>query len=391
MIQLGLALGALAVDGTSNSISEASCDCYLTNGTVPTYLSGHFFFDFRDLKEYAGVPALVNNLTLSALAPPSSDYFKNDDWTNAWDIQTWNNSGSGGVSLGGDAGVFMVNSPSNIYIAENGDKNASSRTHLTMRTVRFADFQSAAEFESVATYQFLSLRMLARVTGSPGACAAMFTYRGSEELSKVQEADIEIMTRDAPDRIQYTNQPSFSDEQDDIPEATHNATLPAGLTWDTWAVHRLDWTPARSVWSVEGQEVANIAFQTPKDPAQVFFNMWSDGGSWSGNMSVGGAAYMDIQWIEMVYNGTDEKAAEKRSVAPSRSDVGPGGRLLRRKGDDDKCKVVCSIDERDAVGTSKMLWNSTTTENAAPRGPTTSSQAWIAPWILGVTALLWFV
>lgn len=388
MIQLGLALGALAVDGASNSTSEASCDCYLTNGTVPTYLSGHFFFDFRYLEEYAGVPDLVNNLTLSALAPPSSDYFKNDDWANAWDIQTWNNSGSGGVSLGGDAGVFMVNSPSNIYIAANKDE--SSKTHLTMRTVRFEDFQSAAEFESVATYQFLSLRMLARVTGSPGACAAMFTYRGSEELAQVQEADIEIMTRDAPDRIQYTNQPSFSDEQDDIPEATRNATLPAGLTWDTWAVHRLDWTPARSVWSVEGHEVADIPFQTPKDPAQVFFNMWSDGGSWSGNMSVGGTAYMDIQWIEMVYNGTDEKAAEKRSVASSRSDIGPGGRLLRRKGDDDKCKVVCSIDERDSVGTSKMLWNSTTTENAAPRGGPTSSQAWIAPWILGVTALLWF-
>ena len=45
-------------------------------------------------------------------------------------------------------------------------------------------------------YQYVSARFLARVIGSPGACAGMFTYLANADLQKVQEADIEILTSD---------------------------------------------------------------------------------------------------------------------------------------------------------------------------------------------------
>ncbi|KAF5013853.1 hypothetical protein FDECE_172 [Fusarium decemcellulare] len=346
------------------------------------------FLDYRDLGKYAGVPNPIRNA--SRTADVTSDYFKSEDWDKTWGIQDWSNRKSGGVSLSGDAAVLMVNSPNNVYVEKNDDDDAASDTFLTMRTVRLPGFQSAAEFESVSTYHYLSIRMLARVTGSPGACMAMFTYLEGEELADVQEADIEILTRDPKSRIQYTNQPSFTDDGDEVPEATRNGTLPDGVGWDNWVVHRLDWTPERSVWYAAGQEVANIEFQTPKDPAQVVFNAWSDGGSWSGNMSVNGAAYMQIQWIEMVYNATKESndSNEDKRSSESRPLSGDAVRksTLARREDEDGCKVVCSIDEADEAGTTKVLWKS-----AAPCATASCLGGWTTALVMGIMIMTSFV
>ncbi|KAH7162322.1 putative xylanase 3 [Dactylonectria estremocensis] len=379
----------------SDVVADDACSCYLTNGTVPAYYSRHMFFDFRYLGDYAGVPNPVRNQSRAASASTTSEYFDSEDWTSAWGIQDWSNRGTGGVSLSGDASVLMVNSPSNVYIEENDDDDAASDTLLTMRTMRLPGFQTAAEFESIESYQYLSVRMLARVTGSPGACMALFTYYSAEELADIQEADIEILTRDPKDRIQYTNQPSYTDDGDEVPEATRNGSLPDGLGWDNWLVHRLDWTPKRSVWYVNGAEVANISFQTPKDPALIILNAWSDGGEWSGNMSTGGAAYLQIQWLEMVYNASDSGSEDerKRNAHPRRrDDVGPHGKLVRRDGsgsgsDDTACKVVCSIDEAADAGASTILWSSTASRLLAD-GSVAAGLGSLVTWVLGVAALL---
>ncbi|KAJ4268772.1 hypothetical protein NW762_002840 [Fusarium torreyae] len=383
LFYLHLAVLVPIARGSSTGDND-ECNCYLTNGTNSAYYSQHDFYDYRNLSKYAGVPNPIRNA--SRKADVTSDYFESDTWDNTWGIQDWNNRGNGGVSLSGDATVLMVNSPNNIYIEENDDDNAASDTFLTLRTMRLPGFQSAAEFESVSTYHYLSVRMLARVTGSPGACMALFTYLEGEELADVQEADIEIMTRDPKNRIQYTNQPSFTDDGDEVPKATRNGTLPKGLGWDDWIVHRLDWTPKRSVWYVEGEEVASIEFQTPKDPAQIILNTWSDGGSWSGNMSLNGAAYMQIQWIDMVYNVTKENNDSKRSLDNQilkRDDVQESA-LVRRE-DEDGCKVVCSIDEVDEAGESKVLWKSAASRMTGLCG------VWTTVIVMGITIIMSYV
>ncbi|KAF5662451.1 xyloglucan endo-transglycosylase [Fusarium circinatum] len=354
LLYIHLTVLVAAVHGSSND----ECDCYLTNGTNSAYYSRHSFYDYRNLGDYAGVPSPIQNA--SRKAGVTSDYFNSDTWDDSWSIQDWSNRGKG-VSLSRDATVLMINSPNNIYVEKNVDKDAASDTFLTMRTMRLPGFQSAAEFESVSTYHYVSVRMLARVTGSAGACMAIFTYLGGEELADVQEADIEIMTRDPKNRVQYTNQPSFTEDGDDIPKATRNGTLPKGVEWDGWVVHRLDWTPKRSTWYANGQEVASIEFQTPKDPAQIILNAWSDGGSWSGNMSLNGAAYMQIQWIDMVYNVTKDHE-EKRSFDGRRLESDTKQQddgLVRRDDRQGACKVVCSIDEADKAGETKILSKST--------------------------------
>ena len=192
-------------------VNDRQCNCYLTNDTSTGYFTTHDFFDFRALSQYAHVPDPIADPYDSSDADETSDYFLDKDWTNVWGIQRWNNSDS---VDSGDAPVLLVNSPNNIYIEENTDENPSSETFLTMRTMRYKGYQSAAEFESISkAYHFLSVRMYARTFGAPGAVTAMFTYRDDgdgTDLTTVQESDLEIRTMDPKDKVQYTNQPSYT-------------------------------------------------------------------------------------------------------------------------------------------------------------------------------------
>ncbi|KAH9900598.1 concanavalin A-like lectin/glucanase domain-containing protein [Xylariomycetidae sp. FL2044] len=323
--------------------SDNHCDCYLTNATSSNYFTTHKFFDFRSLSKYAGVPGPIPDAYQSSKALATSDYFLDEDWTSYWGVQGWNNS----VNYeAGDAHVLMVHSPNNIYIETNQDENPASETFLTLRTLRLEDFQSAAEFESISqAYHFVSARMYARTVGSPGAVTAMFTYKDSgdpNELTHVQEADLEIRTMDPPDTIQYTNQPSYTSRGLNEPKATRNVTVPAGLDRNAWAYHRMDWNPDKTTWYINGENVASIDFQTPRDPSMVIFNTWSDGGYWTGNMSVGTEAYMQVQWIELVYNSTGTAKTTD----------------THKKRDGEFCYNVCSIDDTSKTGTPVLLQGS---------------------------------
>ncbi len=206
----------------------------------------------------------------------------------------------------------------------------------------------------------------------------MFTYRASNELATVQEADLEVRTRDPPNTVQYTNQPSVTKDGDAIDDATQNATLPNGLDWSDWAVHRLDWTPKQSTWYVNGQQVAAISFQTPRDASQVHINTWSDGGQWTGNMSLNEGAYLQIKWFEIVYNTTGKEKQEKREETDDTAALGRLSRFLRRDGSQGTCKAVCSIDQTASTGQPVMLWNN----GASKLLDRTSVAAWIPSFVI---------
>ncbi|KAF7535479.1 hypothetical protein G7054_g5366 [Neopestalotiopsis clavispora] len=114
------------------------------------------------------------------------------------------------------------------------------------------------------------------------------------------------------------------------------------------------------MWYVDGDNVSQIAFQTPRDPSSVIFNMWSDGAHWSGNMSVGDEAYLQIQWIELVYNATDDTEASDNSGGgggAKQTHSKRGGWLSSRDDEDNggTCHKVCSIDDTDTLGTPVLL------------------------------------
>lgn len=370
------AIERCAARNNGPQVEDDDCDCFLINSTNPTYYSKHMFFDFRNLKEYAGVPDVVSDLEESSDRTTTSDYFADDDWTSVWQLQDWDNRLGNGKGLSKDATIVMVNSPSNVYIEENEDDDPSFKTFMTMRTKRLPKFQTAAEFQTKKSdYKFISIRMLARTIGSPGACTAMFTYRDSDKLSNIQEADIEFLTSGPRNRIQYTNQPSYSLEGDSISEATSNSSMPGDFQWSDWVVHRLDWTPNRSIWYVNGEETANIEFQTPRDASGINFNAWSNGGDWTGLMKVYDEVYFQIQWIQMVYNTTGKHRDRIRSMDGS----GPSENLVRRKSK--RCKAVCSIDEVDEAGDVLMLWESSVSGRFVAGG--------LAGWLVIIWISIW--
>lgn len=317
---------------------DSKCNCYLTNTTVQNFFSTHKFFDFRNMPQNVNPTPPLQDVAANTNANMTSSYFASPEWKNYWEIQSWNNSARLNGSIGGDASVLMVNSPNNVYLERNNDTKSSSTTYLTMRTVRHDNFQSAAEFDSVSgDYQYLSMRMLARTRGAAGAITAMFTYRGGDAASTVQEADLEVRTSDPKNVIQYTNQPSDHNNTG----STRNITLPDRLTWSEWQHHRVDWTPGSSTWFVNGQLVSRITSQAPRDPSRILFNAWSDGGSWSGSMTVGTEAYLQIQWIDIVFNNTNPNSGSHPSTH--------GGR----------CANICSIDQTRTIGTPVLISSDT--------------------------------
>ncbi|TVY24250.1 hypothetical protein LHYA1_G007020 [Lachnellula hyalina] len=323
------------------------CSCFQTNGSSAGYFTFHRFLDYRNIPSISPeVPALIPNITNATNAIATSDFFTNEAWRNDWAIQNWNNSDD---VASGDSPTLRVNSANNVYIEKSNDTDPSYATFLTLRTARLPTFQSTGEIDSVEkNYRYLSARFRARVIGSPGACAGIFTYRHTTPSpSSVQEADIEILTRGARNAVQYTNQPSQDAQTgDDVPEATRNVTIPQGRDWTAWNTYRVDWMPGMTSWYVNGVSVADIGFQTPKDPAGLCVNIWSDGGVWTGNMSTYDEAFLQIQWVEVVFNTSGPY-------------VGPTDKrgMVKRKGEKEKgCKVVCGIDEKvNITGTPAVL------------------------------------
>ena len=154
----------------------------------------------------------------------------------------------------------------------------------------------------------------------------MFTYLPNNDPQKVQEADVEILTSGARNVVQYANQPSNDKTGQIIPQATVNGANTGAIDWTEWVVYRVDWIPKLTTWYVNGESVAHIAFQAPRDPAGLIVNIWRDGGSWTGNMTVYDEAYLQIQWIEVAYNASGPTSGIGKK---KRADSGSAGLLER--------------------------------------------------------------
>ncbi|KAL4816971.1 concanavalin A-like lectin/glucanase domain-containing protein [Aspergillus spinulosporus] len=275
---------------------NTECGCYSTDGVTAATYTNRIYHDFRSLDEtgtlYTGEPANITNDDESSAAPVQTGYLTSDAFVNDFGIQTW------GSPASEDTPLRKQYSNANVYIEHDG---SSSSTHLTLRSYRNADFVSTAEIDSKLHNIFhASITVRARVRGAPGACAGIFTY-----LDDKTESDIEILTRDPSTHIRYTNQPGLDDDGNEIPGASTDAVLPNGAVWTDWVEHRLDWTPELSAFYANGELVETKTYGIPDAPSSFIVNIWGDGGSWSGTPDVGSAAYLDIQWIEVLFNTSD--------------------------------------------------------------------------------------
>ncbi|KAF2120695.1 concanavalin A-like lectin/glucanase domain-containing protein [Lophiotrema nucula] len=341
----------LAADYSNGNVSalhdnNPNCSCYTfnsgDNSDSPEYLQYYRFFDFRNLangpRQYIKAPPEVNSTQDQGDEDVwDANILNGDAWNVDWGIQNWSKPASE------DFPTRMVNSPANVYVLQNEDSN-DAFTFLTLRTSRLDDFQSAAEIENEQkNLMHCTMRMMARVVGSKGAVAGFFTFFDDDN-----ESDIEILTDDPRDMIRYTNQPALDKEGNEEPEASKNPdNLPA---WDDWQEHRIDWFEKNSYWYINNKQVASNTYSVPRKPSGLVINMWSDGGEWSGNMTVGDSAEFQIQWIELAFNTSGpvdgpEGGNNKRSMD-----------LSKREDEKKKnCEVVCGIDNVKTKGTPEVL------------------------------------
>ncbi|KAL8723243.1 MAG: hypothetical protein Q9225_000433 [Loekoesia sp. 1 TL-2023] len=293
-----------------------SCSCYQATEHNSALFWNHQFFDFRTLanETFASnltAPDPINDDQDEGIEPITSPFFGRGLFGDYFAPASWNKSASQASP------TFMVNSQQNVYLTRD---SPDSPVHLTLRTNRLSTFQSASDLETLeTTYLHASIRIRARVAGSPGACAGMFTYYSDD-----QESDIEILTRDDHSTMRATNQPGVDPQGTVIPEASTQVTISApdsgaNGSWTDWNEYQLNWLPGQSEWLVNGVSKLNKTYGVPTEPSNFQIKMWSDGSAWTGNMSVGGLATLDIEWIDMIYN-TSHDATEQT------------------------CKTVCTVD-----------------------------------------------
>ncbi|KAI9647638.1 hypothetical protein NHQ30_004023 [Ciborinia camelliae] len=381
-IPLTLLFTTLSLSVHAQKDNGEECSCFLTDSASSGYFTYHRFHDFRTVAAASQtVPDLISNDSDTTSAGVTSDFFDGAAWNGDWSTQNWNNSDS---MVASGSSVLMVNSMNNVYIETSKDNDSSYDTYLTLRTARLETFQSVAEFDSnEKNFKYLSARFLARVIGSKGACAGMFTYLDS---NPIQEADIEILTSGPRNVVQYTNQPSLNKAGDADPRATSNASTPDGnMDWSVWNTYRMDWMPHQTSWYVNGESVANISFQVPKSPSGLILNMWSDGGEWTGNMSLFDEAFLQVQWIELVYNTSGNYAGGKRELdlqweLQKRAEL---EKRNKKKG----CKVVCSVDRGvNVTGTPVVLFNNTGSATVGWKEGT-GSMGWVPLVVIGLAFL----
>jgi beta-glucanase (GH16 family) len=150
---------------------------------------------------------------------------------------------------------------------------------------------------------YASLRFSARVRGESGAIAGFFTYHND-----TSESDIEIPSGGSGEEMHCSNQPTEDPATDKpIKDATFNVSMEKHQPTLTWNNYRLDWVNGRTVWYTNGVQSADTRVNVPDDSSMIILNMWSNGGPFSGRMDKGGKAWLDIQWVELLFNSTSSQ------------------------------------------------------------------------------------
>ena len=316
--------------GPNSRPVDDGCDCYVVSGPDPGYFRHHRFYDFRHSGPLSRSDA--DNVGGDAIFrhdfPPSiHPSLYNTNFARDFAAQNWVREASRLYP------VTTATSYKNVFRARTESPNIPS--HLIMRTGRFANYTSASEVVSrKRDYHHCSIRVKLKLYSPPpyrpppsrkytaaevqalsdpffgiqafnpprvrppvtGAVAGIFVYH-----SRWSESDIEILTKDRPTTIHYANQPDWDPITDEeIPGSHDIVTIPK--PWTSWSTHRLDWFPHISRWYLDGRVQNEKKYGVPTEPSLLAINLWSNGGVWSGDIPLGSAIYMGIEWIEVVYN-----------------------------------------------------------------------------------------
>ncbi|KAH6883444.1 concanavalin A-like lectin/glucanase domain-containing protein [Thelonectria olida] len=268
----------------------SNCSSFATNGTAASQYAYYRFYDFRNISSdtWGSVqkPQSPNNATAGA---STHDMSWQLDWARRDGLRY----------PGPDVGPNLLPidyQPDSVYIDSSDDSAKTNLAFVSSRQSETSHQSSGIDFTDESILH-LSLRLYVRVSGAPGACAAFFTYEND-----TQEADIELLTRDNDDVVGFNTQPTLDIHDHYVPDSHWNMSLPNNITRESWIMYRMDWVEDQVVWYVNGVHMANTTVNVPVEPSRLSIALWGNGGTWTGNMTQGESALLEVQWIEMVYN-----------------------------------------------------------------------------------------
>ncbi|KAK2805047.1 hypothetical protein FQN51_001142 [Onygenales sp. PD_10] len=416
-------------DHVENNVDR--CECYIVSGPEPGYFQNYMFYDFRSVSpEKTWSPDnTAHGTPRNRTVNPNREFRVNLEETgflDDWVIQDWSRNSSKLFP------IPIANDYDNVFVVENTTNSTTDTTYLALRTTRLDNHTSTAEIETYSSDFFrCSFRVRLRLhdgengrledvdgdedewdeedgeegpdfgAGKPahkgrnhtnlvpsnhrerpppnGAVAGIFTFH-----SVHVESDIEILTSDPNTLVHYANQPDWDPLTDEeIPGSATTTDVP--VPWTEWANHRLDWFPNMTRWYLDNQFQDEKSYRVPDKPSMLVLNLWSDGGEWSGNMSVGSAVYMGVEWIEVAYNTSSDvtelsdvtdqsrpshqrqsarrhrKHMMENRVREKRKNKQRAKGKDRQKVDDDndewKCQVACRIDDVATIGSPEVVWD----------------------------------
>ncbi|KAK2026946.1 concanavalin A-like lectin/glucanase [Colletotrichum zoysiae] len=146
--------------------------------------------------------------------------------------------------------------------------------------------------------KYASVRTVAIFSEPAGVCNGIFFYE-----SDTQETDIEWLSDKASLSNQGTRQVWLTNQDaDGNGVKTYNTTLPPANPTTTEHEYRLDWTPGRVRWFVDGVEKFTTTSDVPSVAGPWVFNNWSNGDKgWSAGPPASQADFK-IKDVYMYYN-----------------------------------------------------------------------------------------
>lgn len=132
------------------------------------------------------------------------------------------------------------------------------------------------------------------MNGGSGAVAALFFY-----ASDTQEADIELLTRNPTNEVDFTNQPG----------STTTYVMPKGDVRTSYVDYRFDWLDSSTLFYVGSKSAANLTTDVPNINGTIKLNSWANGGSYSGSIVPTKDSVMSVQTIDLYFNTSDASLA----------------------------------------------------------------------------------
>lgn len=161
------------------------------------------------------------------------------------------------------------------YDSSVSDSIRSAQIHTSRTDIQYGSFR--ATFQVVGTSQ--------------GAISALFFY-----ANDTTEVDIELLTRDNPNSVRFTNQP----------DSTSQVIMPDGLTRNTTNDYRFDWSSESTTFYINNVLSDTKTEDVPRTNGSIFLNSWG-GSSFAGDVPPKSDVTMAVSGIQLYFNTSDSE------------------------------------------------------------------------------------